>query len=414
MQAGSRLALVAGFWLAAGSCVPPDASTLSPEPRTAAPSFRLGIVVEASKASIGGGGAFHVIDPDEGDLGRIDAATIIDAAPRGTGVAIGGPLPDIQRRTLQLVPADSGGTIRINGREYRGSVELRRGATGMTVINVVDLEDYLAGVVGAEMGRRAPGEEEALKAQAVASRTYALRNRGRWLSRGFDLVADVNDQVYIGVANENPMALAAVEATRGQVLMQDGEPIEAFFSSTCGGRTEEGSAAFAGARRPYLKAIDDTDPVTGAAWCAISPRYRWTETWTARQLTAVLRQTLSANGLSAARAGDITDIRVLDHTPSGRVASVELRGRGGGTRVSGQAIRRVLAMAGGGILRSTNFELRIDRSGGRIERVEIAGRGNGHAVGMCQWGAVGRARAGHDHVAILASYFPGAELTRIY
>ncbi len=284
----------------------------------------------------------------------------------------------------------------------------------MTVINVVDLEDYLGGVVGAEMGRRAPGEEEALKAQAVAARTYALRNRGRWNSRGFDLVADVNDQVYIGVANENAMAVAAVEATRGQVLMQDGEPIEAFFSSTCGGRTEEGSAAFAGARRSYLKAVDDIDPSTGAAWCAISPRFRWTETWTARQLTAVLRKSLPGQGLPVGRASDLTDIRVIDHTPSGRVAAIDLRGRGGSTRVRGETIRRVLAMSAGGILRSTHFEVRIDRSGGRLEKVEISGRGNGHAVGMCQWGAVGRARAGHDHVAILESYFPGAELTRIY
>jgi len=323
-------------------------------------------------------------------------------------------VPDIARRVLQIVPVDSNGTVRVNGRDYRGTVELRRGTTGLTVVNVVGLEDYLAGVVGAEMGARAPGEEESLKAQAIVSRTYALRNRGRWNQRGFDLVADVNDQVYVGVRNENPMAIAAVEATRGEILSYNGEPIEAFFSSTCGGRTEEGSAAFAGARRPYLKAIDDTDPSTGASWCAISPRYRWTERWTARQLTAVLRASLPANRLPAARATDLTDIRILDRSESGRVATVSLIGRNGRTMVTGQAIRRVLAMSAGGILRSTNFQIRIDRTGGRIERIEIEGQGNGHAVGMCQWGAVGRARAGHDYAAILTSYFPGAELTRIY
>lgn len=399
-----------------GSCTPADEPEAAPAPeaRAAGPDFRLGIVVDGARATIGGGGAFRVIDPDEGEVGLVDSATAVDVAPRATGVTVGGPVPDITRKLLRIEPVDSGGTVRINGREYRGAIELRRGTTGMTVVNVVALEDYLAGVVGAEMGKRAPGEEEALKAQAIVSRTYALRNKGRWAQRGFDLVADVNDQVYVGVLNENPMAVAAVQATRGEILSYNGEPIEAFFSSTCGGKTEEGSAAFSGASRPYLKSVDDTDPATGASWCAISPRYEWTERWTARQLTNVLKATLPANGLPATRAIDLTDIRVLDRTPSGRIASVSLTGRNGRLVVSGQSIRRVLAMPAGGILRSTNFTVRIDRAGGRIERLEIEGKGNGHAVGMCQWGAVGRARAGHDYSMILTSYFPGAELTRIY
>ena len=362
--------------LAVGSCSPTDEPGQPPVPevaQSADPEFRLGIGLELAKATIGGGGALRVVDPDEGEVGTIDSAVVVDAAPRGAGVTVGGPLPDISRKLLRIVPVDSGGTVKVNGREYRGTLELRRGVTGLTIVNVVGLEDYLAGVVGAEMGRRAPGEEEALKAQAVVSRTYALRNRGRWNARGFDLVADVNDQVYIGVRNENPMAVAAVEATRGEILEYNGEPIEAFFSSTCGGHTEEGSAAFSGASRPYLKSIEDTDPATGAAWCAISPRFRWTERWTARQLTDVLRATLPANRLPATRAGDLTDIRVVSRTESGRIASVSLIGRNGRTLVSGQAIRRVLSMPAGGILRSTEFQVRIDRSGGRIERVELDG-----------------------------------------
>lgn len=399
--------------LALGSCVPADDPSLAPSPRTIDPEFRLGIVVDAARATIGGGGAFRVIDPDEGELGVVDSATTIDAAPRGGGVAVGGSLPDIERRVLLIIPSDSAATVRINGQDYRGSAELRRGDRGLTVVNVVGLEHYLAGVVGAEMGRRAPGEEEALKAQAVASRTYALRNRGRWNAKGFDLVADVNDQAYAGTRNENPMSIAAVAATRGEAITVNGEPIEAFYSSTCGGRTEEGSAAFAGARRPYLQSISDTD-TTGAAWCAISPRFRWAEHWTPSQMATILRRTLPANRLSASRAGDLIDLRVIDRTDTDRAATIELGGRNGRTLVLGQAIRRVLAMPAGGILRSNDFEITIDRRGGRIQRVSIVGRGNGHAVGMCQWGAVGRARAGHDYATILASYFPGTELRQIY
>ena len=398
-------------WL--GSCIPQDDVALQPEPRAPDITLRIGLVIDAARVTIGGGGPFVVVDPDEGEIGRVDSATAVDAAPRGTGVTVGGPIPDIQRRLLQIVSADTGGTLRVNGRNYRGTLELRRGTTGLTVVNVVGLEQYLGGVVGAEMGTRAAGEEEALKAQAVASRTYAIRNRGRWQERGFDLIADVNDQVYAGTRNENAMALDAVEATRGEVITYNGEPIEAFYSSTCAGRTEEGSAAFAGARRPYLQSISDVDP-SGTAWCAISPRFRWTERWTATQLANVLRRTLPANRLASTRAGDLSDLRVLDRTATDRVATLELAGRNGRTLVLGQAIRRVLSMPGGGILRSTDFSLRIDRAGGRIERVEIEGRGNGHAVGMCQWGAVGRARAGHDYATILTSYFPGTELRRMY
>ena len=399
--------------VALGSCVPPDDPSLAPPPRSADPELRLGIVVDAPRATIGGGGAFRVVDHDEGEVGVVDAATSIDAAPRGAGVGVGGPLPDVVRRVLQIVPVDSAGTVRINGQEYRGTMELRRGERGLTVVNVVGLEAYLAGVVGAEMGRRSPGEEEALKAQAVVSRTYALRNRGRWRAKGFDLVADVNDQAYLGTRHETPMAIAAVAGTRGEALTFNGEPIEAFYSSTCGGHTEEGSAAFRGARRPYLQSISDTDS-TGTAWCAISPRFRWTEQWSATQLATILRRTLPANRLPASRAGDLTDLRIIDRTDTDRAATVELTGRDGRTLVLGQAIRRVLTMPAGGILRSTDFEITIDRRGGRIQRVEIEGRGNGHAVGMCQWGAVGRARAGHDYATILTSYFPGTELRQIY
>jgi stage II sporulation protein D len=96
------------------------------------------------------------------------------------------------------------------------------------------------------------------------------------------------------------------------------------------------------------------------------------------------------------------------------VATVEFVGRNGATPVSGQAIRRVLSPPEGGILRSTSFTIRISRTGGRIERVDIDGQGNGHGVGMCQWGAIGRSRAGEDYQTILASYFPGTEIEPAY
>ncbi|MEO5799522.1 MAG: SpoIID/LytB domain-containing protein [Gemmatimonadales bacterium] len=377
------------------------------------PEFRIGVRVNASKVTFGAFTGLRIIDADEGVVEEVDPDVSLEASTRGSDVIVRGTTTPVVRRTLVIESRDSNGTVRIDGREYRGRVELRRGESGLTVINRVGLEQYLAGVVGAEMGRRAPGEEEALKAQAVVSRTYALRNKGRWAAQGFDLMADVSAQAYAGLLNENPMASAAVDATRGLILTYNGEPIEAFYSSTCGGRTEDGSAAFGGANEPYLKSFADVDE-NGTAWCAISPRYQWREQWDGRAFSASLRKTLAAERLSTGRAGDLREMRVLSRTGSGRIATLELSGSGGRTTVSGQAIRRVLSPPAGGWLRSTDFTVRLSRQGSRIESVVIEGRGNGHGVGMCQWGAVGRARAGHHYDAILMSYFPGTELRRNY
>ncbi len=119
---------------------------------------------------------------------------------------------------LVVITTDATQLVRVNGRGYRGVVEIVRGSDGLTIVNRLLLESYLPGVVSAEMGRRTPAEFEALKAQAVVSRTYAVRNRGRRRALGFDLYASVADQVYIGAGSETPEGLEAVRATRGMVL----------------------------------------------------------------------------------------------------------------------------------------------------------------------------------------------------
>jgi stage II sporulation protein D len=401
-----------GLLLAIGSCAPPEPAP-SPVPESKDPDLRVGVLVNVRRATIGGGGGLRIEDPAEGELRTIPAGASFDAITRGADVTLldtGGP---VSRPVLVIEAADTGATLRLNGRDYRGALELRRGDSGLTVVNRIPLEAYVAGVVGAEMGRRAHGEEEALKAQAVASRTYAVRNQGRWKARGFDLVGTANDQVYAGEANENAMATAAVAATRGQILTWNNQPIDAFYFSTCGGRTENGVAAFAGADRPYLRSVDDVDP-SGTPWCITSPRFHWTTGWSATDLAATLRRTLAAENLPVGRASDLADLGATNRTRTGRVATLALAGRNGRTMVTGQAIRRVLSPPEGGLLRSNDFTIRISRNGARIDRVDIEGRGNGHGVGMCQWGAIGRARAGQDYQTILTSYFPGTEIQRLY
>lgn len=412
IRARAGLALVLAL-AGLGSCLlnePPDelAPVVIPDPE-----FRIGVRVNVAKVSLSGGAGIRVVDDDEGVVEEIAPGDLLEATSRGAGVTVRGGAAPVTRRLIRIEASDSSGTIRLDGREYRGALELRRGESGLTVINLIGLEQYLQGVVGAEMGRRAPGEEEALRAQAVVSRTFALRNQHRGRNLAFDLASDVSAQVYAGMVNEDPMVIAAVRATRGEVLTFNGEPIDAFFSSTCGGKTEAGVAVFAGADRPYLQSLPDID-ASGVAWCAISPRFQWREQWEGKAFATSLRHSLAAEGLPTARATDLREIRAIDRTQSGRIATLELSGSGGRTAVSGQAIRRVLSPSAGSWLRSTDFTVRLSRRGSRIEEVVIEGRGYGHGVGMCQWGAIGRARSGEPYDAILMSYFPGTELHRMY
>ncbi len=395
--------------------MPPDDVIVVPEPVSSPePEIRVGLERAAAEAVFSGATGLRLIDPDEGELAFVAPGErlVLGSASAGIEGRIGSRRWRRQRLIVSSGIPDA--TVRFGPREYRGMIEVVPAGNRLAVINRVGLEDYVAGVVVAEMGRRAPGEEAALAAQAIAARTYALRNRGRFAAEGFDLAADVSSQVYAGADSPDAgAARAAAAATRGEVLTWDGELIDAFYSSTCGGHTEVSEAVFSGGGRPYLQAFPDMAG-DGSAWCAGSPRFRWSETWTAAQLVAVLRRTMPAERLPAPAAGQLRDLIVLGRGPSGRVATLGVV-TSGTARVEGAAaIRRVLSPPAGGLLRSANFSVRISRGAGRIEQVTLSGQGFGHGVGMCQWGAIGRARAGQDHRAILASYFPGTELTRFY
>lgn len=393
--------------------MPVDEPAVLPSPAAPEPEIRIALHENLARPHLSAPSGLRIVDPEEGELALLPPGSAVTGAARGDLVRLEGGIVAVSRRVVVLRSAAAGEPIRLDDRLYHGALELRRGADGVRVINRVGLEEYLVGVVSAEMGRRSPAERAALEAQAVASRTYALRHLGAAGDDGYDLVATVDAQVYRGAAAEQPLAREAVAATRGQILTWDGAPIDAFYSSTCGGHTESAGAVFVGGDRPYLPARPDLAP-DGTPWCAISPRYRWQEEWSAGQLAAILRRTLAAEALGTARASDLDTMRVLERSGSGRIATLELAGARGRTAVRGSAIRRVLQTTAGGLLWSADFTVRISRRGGRVERIVAEGRGSGHGVGMCQWGAIGRARAGQEYRTILAGYYPGAELETVY
>jgi stage II sporulation protein D len=388
----------------------------APTPASAEPMLRIGLAVGAESATLGGGAALIVTDATGAQVAEVGPAetwqvgalgqTLHLVASSGSSVGASG--------ALAVAAQESGQPVRVNGREYRGDVELVPDRTGVTVVNRVGLESYVLGVVSAEMGRRSPEDLEALRAQSVVSRTYALRNRGRWRAQGFDLYATVADQVYGGVGAETVEAREAVSGTRGMILTYGGQPIDAFFYSTCGGTTADGTEVFRAADRPYLRSLADVGP-DGSAYCSISPRFRWREEWSGDGLQATLRRTLPpAAGVQTSEIGEVRDVWIARRTASGRVGELVVALGGTDARVSGPAVRQVLRPASGEPLRSSAFTLTTTGAGRRVTRLVADGGGAGHGVGFCQWGAVGRSRAGQDYRQIVAAYYPGAQLERLY
>ncbi len=433
--AGAALAVAAGL-AALGSCTPagPPAGQPAPVPaperpseRTAdrgperagesgEPQLRIGLAVGVPSATVGGGADLVVTDPSGARLAAIPAGEQWRVAPSGIGVSVQPPgrIGSTPSEMIAVIATDPSQMVRVNGRNYRGIVEIVRDTAGITLVNRLLLESYLLGVVSAEMGRRNLAELEALKAQAVVSRTYALRNLRRRAALGFDLHAGVADQVYAGSGSETPEGVEAVGSTRGMVLTYAGAPIDAFYYSTCGGQTADVVEAFRARARPYLRSFPDVDE-NGAAYCRISPRYRWREEWTGDALRAMLRRTLpAATGVSGDQVGEVRDVWVAQRTASGRVDRLAITLRSNQVMVDGPAVRQVLRPASGDLLRSAAFTLSATGAGGPLTRLVAEGRGAGHGVGLCQWGAVGRSRAGHDFQRILAAYYTGAALQRLY
>lgn len=404
----------------AGEPPPPaPADTAAPAALPLPPSLQnsplvtVALVVSEASARIGGRGRLLVSGPRDVFLGAVGDGEEWTARARGGTVVL-------ERGTRRYGPAQElalrapeGSRVEVNGRAYRGSLRVVAAGAGVRVINAVTLDEYLPGVVGAEMGSRPAGDREALAAQAVVSRTYALRNRGRWRREGYDFRPGVSDQVYGGITFENPLAVEAVERTAGLVLTAGGEPIDAFFFSTCGGHTERGTEVFSGADRPYLQGVPDVAP-GGQAWCSISPRFAWRETWTGPALRETLRRYLPDAGVPASRVRRVVDLSVGARTGSRRVRTLAVRLGDGTVDVPSNRVRSVLRPASGALLMSTLITLRVQQAAGEVSHLEVEGSGNGHGVGMCQWGAIGRARAGHRHEEILQAYYPGTRLERIY
>jgi stage II sporulation protein D (peptidoglycan lytic transglycosylase) len=318
--------------------------------------------------------------------------------------------PTVWQRTL-VARTDGNGLLMLNGKRYRGELHVsasRDSGGGVLVVNRLPLEDYLRGVVPVEIGNRPRGDTAALQAQAIASRSYAYL---RAVDGGgtFDVRAGTSDQVYGGADVENPLASAAVDATRGLVLIYQGRIADAPFHSTCGGTTAESPEVWRTNAVPYLKRVSDRVGNTDRFYCDAAPRYRWNRALSAAQLNAALDQYLRAYAtVPSGGPGAVRTLTVRSQTPSGRVGILEIETERGTFPVRGNDTRYVMRSPGGEILSSTYFSVEPEYGrDGLLSRVTIRGQGYGHGIGMCQWGAIGRARAGQSYRTILSTYYPG-------
>ncbi len=402
--------------------VRPDTSFALWVPEGEVPLIRVGLLHGARDASVSGRAGYTVevySDTVQAFSARPGETWRFGAGGGGvTGSGPGGGF-HIGAGTVRVRPG-GGGPLIFGGTAYRGEIELFSSGPGsLTVVNVVDLESYLRGVVPREIGSRPQDELEAVKAQAVAARTYAIASGGRRAGGGFDVFATVEDQVYAGMDGEDAVSDRAVLETAGLYMSWGGAPIHAYFHANCGGRTEARHEVWELPSVPYLRSVWDSpsEDRFDDAYCSGGKHFRWTESWDGDEIGRLVRDHLPSAASTPVRTpvGDLLDLRVTVRTPSGRVRWLEVETSTGTYRVFGDGVRRLLRRPGSGaILWSSWFDLSVTKRGGRVVRVEAKGRGYGHGVGMCQEGALEMAREGRSFSEILRHYYAGVSIERAY
>ncbi|RPI26341.1 MAG: SpoIID/LytB domain-containing protein [Acidobacteria bacterium] len=292
---------------------------------------------------------------------------------------------------FSLVSADPSKLLVLDGSPYRGTIEIFVNPLSAPVaVNEVDLEEYLRGTVPNELHPSRFQQIEALKAQTVAARTFAFYHLGLNVKRGFDVYADERSQVYSGAKVEHPLSDQAIAETSGVIVTYDGKPILSVYSSTCGGKTESYAGMF---RRdlPYLK---------GGVECSdeISPFHSWEANCAGSKIESALNR--------RAAFGHLRKIETLKRGVSGRIIEMKLTGTKGEAVLRGNEIRYTFG------IRSTlieHLDTGKDRDG-NITEIRVKGKGWGHGVGLCQFGAVHLATKGFDYERILRHYYHDIDL----
>lgn len=363
LQGSPKLILLTLFWF------------LFISPVQAALELRVAIKKNTNNIQLGSSTPAVVRDTSGRVLGEIAGMNSFIAQNSGGGIGIN----NWKSGRLWLEPTGNGYAW-IGDQWYRGRVLLIPQGNGITAINYVDMEDYLYSVVGAEAVPSWP--QEALKAQAVAARTYALYKRDTSNNSIYDLDTTTATQVYKGLKSEYTTTHQAVQATAGQVMTYKGKIILAVFHSASGGHTENVEDVWT-SPLPYLRGVPDYDQN--------SPVFQWNKTVSPSQISRIV-----------GGVGNITSIIPEKTTPQGRIVTMKIVGNQGTKRVNGADLRQSLD------LRSTLFRISVNQG-----NLQITGRGFGHGLGLSQWGAEYLAENGINYQQILGHYYQNAKLATI-
>lgn len=288
---------------------------------------------------------------------------------------------------------------------YRGDLVLFTEQKGtFSIANHIDVEQYLRGVVPLEIGKRSESLIEALKAQAVAARTYTYKRMLERKSASFDMAATVQDQVYGGADPEYRESDLAIKMTEDLIMVCKDSLINAYYHSTCGGETANIEDVWEKPYCSYLRSVSDLNS-SGQPYCQMSPRFHWQEKWPSSIFFDQIRNNLLKAFPEKVRQGPIKEIAVKESFSCGRVKQCVFSGNNWTVDMGGDRLRFIIRRdtPDKSILRSANFKIVSLGS----KEVLISGTGYGHGVGMCQMGAIGRAAANQSFEDILNAYYTG-------
>lgn len=344
-------------------------------PSAIAKELRIAIQKGVGQITVGSSTPATVKDGSGRSLGELTEMAPSDARATGKTVTLG----QFSGNQLLIEPA-ANGYVWIGDRWFRGRTRLILVGSKLVALNLIDLENYLYSVVGAEAIPTWP--LEALKAQAVAARTYAIYKTNTASNRYYDLDTSTQTQVYKGLNTEFLSTQDAVNSTAGQILTYGGKAILAAFHSSSGGHTENVEDVWSSSL-PYLRGVVDYDQQ--------APVFQWSKDFSRDQLTR------SIGGI-----GTVRSLIPERTSPQGRVLSMRIVGSAGSKILSGSQIREALD------LRSTLFTVSLDQG-----QFEINGRGYGHGIGLSQWGTYYLASQGISYDQILGHYYQNAQLSTL-
>ena len=374
--------VVCGCLLFSACAAPSARKTSTQEASTSSTTVRVLLEEKQKSASFKHSGLIYIYTKDRSKKYKISQAGTVAARALGAGKIQVGTLQSSQPVILEPAP---GKTITFKGNAYAGKIYLIADASAFHIVEYVPLETYLYGVLPYEMSYTWPAE--ALKAQAVAARTFTLKSMQTTGKRYFDLYSDVRSQMYKGTGKIYPSVKTAVDKTRGEVLAYDGQLFYTYYHGNCGGATDSVTSW-----NPGAKAIK---PLSGAkcGYDKHAKNYSWQQT--------VSRAKAESYAASLGLKGKLKSIKVARKTGTGRATNITVRTQKGSKTIACGNFRMAFGLK----------SCKITKLSLRKKDVLFKGRGSGHGVGMCQDGANGMAKAGKSYKQILKKYYPGAKLT---